>query len=73
MKITKNTKQIPNGTVVCLPGGEMLRVVEYIERYGGSGYDVYKVQFVENDGDEYIDVGDVRIFPASELIGGEIE
>ncbi len=69
MKITKKTKELPEGTVVSLPGGEMLRIEKYVDPYNR----VYRVQFVEADGDEYIPVGKVRFMPASELVGGECE
>lgn len=73
MKITKKTEELKAGTVVSLPGGELLRIVEYIERYGGSGYNVYKVQFLQDDGDEYVPLGKERIMPAIDLVGGEYE
>lgn len=69
MKITKNIKPLAAGTVVVLPGGELLRIVEYIDAFSG----VYKVQFLDVDGDDYVPVGDERVIPASDLVGAECE
>ena len=68
MRITKNSTPLAAGTVVVLPDEETLIIKEACRE--PDGY-YYKAQFVEDDGDEYIPVGDVRIIPASDLIGGE--
>ncbi len=68
MKITKNTKPLSKGTLVMLPGEELLVIIEYIEAFSG----VYRVQYLEFDGSEYIPTGDVRTIAARELVGGEV-
>lgn len=69
MKITKNNAGIPVGTVVVLPSKEMLIIKAICREPDGI---CYRVQFVEEDGDEYIPVGEPRIMWHSDLIGGEI-
>lgn len=69
MKITKNTKELPEGTIVTFCSGEMLRIEKYVDPYNR----VYRVRFGEFDGEDFIPVGKVRFMPASELVGGEYE
>ena len=68
MKITKNT-EIDIGDVVALPGGEVLVVRAVHQEPDGK---CYKVQFVEEDGEDYIPVGDERVVWDYELVGGEV-
>lgn len=68
MKITKNNAGIPEGTFVLLPSEELLIIKQIINASCGV---FYKVQFVEEDGDEYIPIGDLRVISRSDLIGGE--
>ena len=67
MKITKKTEDLPPGTIVLLPDEEMLRIdklVDPIDR-------VYRVQFIEDDGDEYVEIGGIRFMRLDEMIGAE--
>ncbi len=67
MKITKNTV-LETGTVVTLRSDETLVITEVCREPDGV---CYKVQFVEDDGDEYVKVGDERTMEHYELVGGE--
>lgn len=69
MKITKNNAGIPVGTVVVLPSEEILIIKAIYREPDGI---CYRVQFVEEDGDEYIPVGEPRIMWHYELIGAEV-
>ena len=69
MRITKNSTPLEVGTVVVLPDEETLIIKEVCRE--PDGY-YYRVQFVEDDGEEYIPVGDMRVIPASDLIGAEV-
>ncbi len=66
MKITRNTGELAPGTVVELPDGEVLEIVEYIEATAR-----YRVRFLEFDGVEFLPIGGERVIGAYELIGGE--
>lgn len=68
MKITKNT-EIDVGTVVALQSGEVLVVRAVHHEPDGK---CYKVQYLEEDGEDYILVGDERVVWHYELIGGEV-
>lgn len=68
MKITKITNDLPPGTLVALPDGEVFRIEKLID----PRERVYRVQFLEDDGDEYIEVGGIRFMRADEMIGAEI-
>ena len=70
MKITNNTPILEEETVVWLPSEEFLIIKQVIKASCGV---FYKVQFVEEDGDEYIPIGDLRVISRSDLIGGEID
>lgn len=67
MKITRSTNELPPGTLVALPDGEVFRIEKLVDPMGK----VYRVQFLEDDGDEYIEVGGVRFMRADEMIGAE--
>ena len=67
MRITKNTV-LESGTVVTLSSDETLVIKEVCREPDGV---CYKVQFVEDDGDEYVTVGGVRTMEHYELVGGE--
>lgn len=69
MKITKKTDGIPAGTIVALPGGEILRIERLVDPIGG----VYRVQFLEDDGEDYTEIGGTRFMRTDEMIGGEYE
>ena len=69
MRITKNSTPLEVGTVVVLPDEETLIIKEVCRE--PDGY-YYRAQFVEDDGDEYIPVGDMRVIPASDLVGAEV-
>lgn len=69
MKITKNSAGIPAGTLVVLPSEELL-IIKAVCREPDGIY--YRVQFVEEDGDEYVPVGDIRVMEHHELIGAEV-
>lgn len=68
MKITNNTPILEEETVVWLPSEEFLIIKQVINASCGV---FYKVQFVEEDGDEYIPIGDLRVISRNDLIGGE--
>ena len=68
MKITKNT-EIDVGTVVALQSGEVLVVRAVCHEPDGK---CYKVQYLEEDGEDYIPVGDERVAWHHELVGGEV-
>ena len=70
MKITDKTSTLKEETVVWLPSEEFLIIKEIIKANCGV---YYKVQFVEEDGDEYVPIGDMRVLPHCDLIGGEID
>ena len=67
MKITKASNELPPGTIVALPDGEVLRIERLVDPCGM----IYRVQFLEDDGDEYVEIGGVRFMRGSEMIGGE--
>ena len=69
MKITKNNAGIPVGAVVVLPSEEILVIKAIYREPDGI---CYRVQFVEEDGGEYIPVGEPRIMWHYELIGAEV-
>lgn len=69
MKITKNNSGVPVGTLVLLPSEELL-IINAVYREPDGIY--YRVQFVEEDGDEYIPIGDLRTICHDDLIGAEI-
>ena len=69
MKITKNTGALAVGTVVALPGGEML-VIRSVH-YEPDGV-CYRVHYVEEDGEDYIVIGGERVVWDYELVGGAI-
>lgn len=68
MKITKNT-EIDVGTVVALQGGEVLVVRAVHHEPDGK---CYKVQYLEEDGEDYIPASDERVVWHYELVGGEV-
>ena len=68
MKITAKSVILP-GTIVSLPGGEIVIIKEVCREPDGI---YYKVQFVEEDGEEYVNVGGERVIAHYELVGGEI-
>lgn len=68
MKITKNT-EIVIGTLVVLPSGEVCVVRAVCHEPDGK---CYKVQYLEEDGEDYIPVGDERVVWHYELVGGEV-
>ena len=70
MRITHRTPPLEEETVVWLPSEEFLIIKEIIKATCGV---YYKVQFVEEDGDEYVPIGDMRVLPHCDLIGGEID
>lgn len=70
MKITHKTPTLSEETVVWLPSEEFLIIKEIINASCGV---YYKVQFVEEDGDEYVPIGDMRVMPHCDLIGAEVE
>ena len=67
MKITKRTGELVMGTIVSLPGGEILEI---------RGYDrqtnVYRVWYLEFDGTEFAPISGERTVNACDLIGAEI-
>lgn len=67
MKITRSTNKLPPGTIVVLPDEEILRIEKLIDPIEK----VYRVQFLEDDGDEYIPVGGIRFMRLDEMIGAE--
>ena len=69
MKITKNNSGVPVGTLVLLPSEELL-IINAVYREPDGIY--YCVQFVEEDGDEYIPIGDLRTICHDDLVGAEI-
>ena len=69
MTITKNNAGISVGTMVVLPSEEILIIKDIYREPDGI---CYRVQFVEEDGDEYIPVGEPRIMWHYELIGAEV-
>lgn len=68
MKITKKSVLIV-GAVVQLPSEE-IAIIKAVYREPDGIY--YRVQFVEEDGDEYVSVDDERIMAHCELVGGEV-
>ena len=68
MKITKNVHPLEPGTIVYLPSDEYLRIIAFKEELSGV---VYQVQFLELDGDEYVECGEPRYVSDYELVGGE--
>lgn len=68
MKITNKTPTLEEETVVWLPSEEFLIIKQVITASCGV---YYKVEFVEPDGDEYISIGEIRVIPHRDLIGGE--
>lgn len=68
MKIT-NKIALVAGDVVQLPSEETL-IIKAVCREPDGIY--YKVQFVEDDGDEYVNVGGERVIAHYELVGGEV-
>ena len=68
MKITKNTGILAAGTVVCLPGGELCEICEWVD-----STERYRVEFLECDGDELVASGDERYMSPWELVGGEFD
>lgn len=68
MKITAKSVILP-GTVVALPGGEVAIIKEVCREPDGL---CYKAQFVEEDGDDYVEVGEERVIWQVDLVGGEI-
>ena len=69
MKVTRKNKPLAVGTVVVLPEGETLCVKEV---YKEPDDYYYLAQFVEDDGEDYISIGDPRVVAHMDLIGGEI-
>jgi hypothetical protein len=69
MKITKNNAGIPEGTLVLLPSEELLIIKAIFREPDGL---CYRVQFVEEDGDEYIPIGEPRIMWHDDMIGAEV-
>jgi hypothetical protein len=67
MKITRKTNELPPGTIVVLPDEEILRIEKLIDPVEK----VYRVQFLQDDGDEYIEVGGLRFMRLEEMIGSE--
>ena len=67
MKITRKNVDLPSGTIVALPGDEIFRV----ERLVDPVEMVYRVQFLEPDGDDFIEIGGIRFMRADEMIGAE--
>lgn len=67
MKITRKTNELPPGTIVVLPDEEILRIEKLIDPVEK----IYRVQFLEDDGDEYIEVGGLRFMRLEEMIGSE--
>lgn len=70
MKITNKTPTLEEETLVWLPSEEFLIIKEIINASCGV---YYKVQFVEDDGDEYVPIGEMRVIPHLDLIGAETE
>ena len=68
MKITNKSVIIP-GAIIQLPSEEIL-IIKAVCREPDGIY--YRVQFVEEDGDEYVSVDDERIMAHYELVGGEV-
>lgn len=68
MKITQKSVLVV-GSVVQLPSEEIC-IIKGICREPDGIY--YKVQFVEEDGDEYVNVGGERVIAHYELVGGEV-
>lgn len=69
MKITRNNAGIPEGTLVLLPSEELLIIEAVFREPDGI---CYRVQFVEEDGDEYIPICEPRIMYHCDLIGAEM-
>lgn len=69
MKITRNNTGIPEGTLVLLPSEELLIIEAVFREPDGI---CYRVQFVEEDGDEYIPICEPRIMYHCDLIGAEM-
>lgn len=67
MKITRKTEELIPGTIVLLPDEELLRIEKLVDPINK----VYRVQFVEDDGAEYIEVGGIRFMRLDEMIGAE--
>ena len=68
MKITNKSVIIP-GAIIQLNSEEIL-IIKAVFREPDGIY--YRVQFVEEDGDEYVSVDDERIMAHYELVGGEV-
>lgn len=68
MKITSKIVLVA-GDVVRLPSEETLIIKAVYREPDGR---CYKVQFVEDDGEEYVNVGGERIIAHYELVGGEV-
>ena len=68
MKVTAKSVILP-GTVVALPGGEVAVIKEVCREPEGK---CYKAQFLEDDGDDYTEVGEERIVWHVDLVGGEV-
>ena len=67
MKITRPRNDLPSGLLVALPDGEVFRIEKLVDPLEK----VYRVQFLEDDGDDYIEVGGIRFMRADEMIGAE--
>ena len=68
MKIT-NKSVLIQGAIVQLSSEEVL-IIKAVYREPDGIY--YRVQFVEEDGEEYVNVGDERVMAHDELVGGEV-
>lgn len=68
MKITQKSVLI-EGSIVWLPSEEICIIKEICREPDGI---YYKVQFVEEDGEEYVNVGGERVIAHYELVGGEV-
>lgn len=68
MKITQKSVLVV-GSVVWLPSEEICVIKEICREPDGI---YYKVQFVEEDGDEYVNDGGERVMAHYELVGGEV-
>lgn len=67
MKITRRTNELPPGTIVLLPDEEILRIEKLIDPIEK----IYRVQFLEDDGGDYVEVGGIRFICAEDMIGAE--
>lgn len=67
MRITRKNINLEPGTIVALPGDEIFRVEKLVDPVEM----VYRVQFLEDDGEDYVEIGGIRFMRADEMIGAE--